>query len=144
MDDVLTLSFLTSVLAAAIPAGTAILFACLGELLCERAGVLNLGVEGMMLVGALGGFDAAYWTESAWLGRLHPAGVTLVAFLLAAMLVGGDQLQATVGLPAAIAPMLQGTILFFLLGGEALTRYRLTWRGPAIDAPSAAAVGDRG
>ena len=79
----------------------------------------------------------------AWLGRLHPAGVTLVAFLLAAILVGGDQLQATVGLPAAIAPMLQGTILFFLLGGEALTRYRLTWRRPAIDAQSTAAAGER-
>ena len=47
------IAFLTSVLAAAIPAGTAILYACLGELLCERAGVLNLGVEGMMLMGAL-------------------------------------------------------------------------------------------
>jgi ABC-type uncharacterized transport system permease subunit len=32
------------------------------------------------------------------------------------------------GLPAAIAPMLQGTILFFLLGGDVLTRYRLTKR----------------
>ncbi len=61
----------------------------------------------------------------AWLGRLHPLGIILVAFLLAAMLVGGDQLQSSIGLPAAIAPMLQGTILFFLLGGEVLTRYRL-------------------
>ena len=70
MDDVTSMVFLTSVLAAAIPAGTAILFACLGELLSERAGVLNLGVEGMMLMGALGGFAASQWTESAWLGAL--------------------------------------------------------------------------
>src|SRR5687768_6117347 len=70
MDDVTSLAFLTSVLAAAIPAGTAILFACLGELLSERAGVLNLGVEGMMLMGALGGFATSQWTESAWLGAL--------------------------------------------------------------------------
>ena len=68
MDDVWSIAFLTSVLAAAIPAGTAILYACLGELLCERAGVLNLGVEGMMLMGALGGFAVAQWTNSAWLG----------------------------------------------------------------------------
>lgn len=67
----------TSVLAAAIAAGTAILFACLGELLCERAGVLNLGVEGMMLMGALGGFAVNYWTASPWLG------------VLAALVVGG-------------------------------------------------------
>ncbi len=64
----------------------------------------------------------------AWLGRLHPLGITLVAVLLAGLLVGGDQLQLALGLPAAIAPMLQGTILFFLLGGELLTRYRVVRR----------------
>lgn len=68
MDDVSSISFWTSVLAAAVPAGTAILYACLGELLAERAGVLNLGVEGMMLMGALSGFAVCYWTEQAWLG----------------------------------------------------------------------------
>ena len=62
----------------------------------------------------------------AWLGRLHPFGAVLVAFLLAALTVGGDQIQMSLGLPAAIAPMLQGTILFFLLGGDVLTRYRIT------------------
>jgi simple sugar transport system permease protein len=61
----------------------------------------------------------------AWLGRLHPFGAVLVAFLLATLTVGGDQIQMSLGLPAAIAPMLQGTILFFLLGGDVLTRYRL-------------------
>ena len=42
--------FIISVLAAAVASATAILYACLGEILCERAGVLNLGVEGMMLM----------------------------------------------------------------------------------------------
>jgi len=82
MDDVTSLAFLTATLAAAIPAGTAILYACLGELLSERAGVLNLGVEGMMLMGALGGFAASQWTGSAWAGAL------------AALAVGG--LMATI------------------------------------------------
>jgi general nucleoside transport system permease protein len=59
-----------TVLAAAISAGTAILFACLGEILCERAGVLNLGVEGMMLMGALAGFAATFATGSPWLGAI--------------------------------------------------------------------------
>ncbi len=68
----------------------------------------------------------------AWLGRLHPAGITLVAFLLAGLLVGGDQIQMTMGLPSAIAPMLQGTILFFLLGGEVLGRYKLVRGRPAV------------
>jgi simple sugar transport system permease protein len=67
----------------------------------------------------------------AWLGRLNPFGIIVVSFLLAALLVGGDQLQTSLGLPAAIAPMLQGTILFFLLGGEILTRYRVVRVQPA-------------
>lgn len=61
----------------------------------------------------------------AWLGRLNPGGIVLVSFLLAALLVGGDQLQISMGLPSAVAPMLQGAILFFLLGGEILNRYRI-------------------
>lgn len=55
-------------LAAAVPAGTAILYACLGELVCERAGVIDLGVEGMMLMGALGSVALAIWSGSAWVG----------------------------------------------------------------------------
>jgi len=62
----------------------------------------------------------------AWLGRLNPAGIVVVSFLLAGLLVGGDQLQITLGLPSAIAPMLQGVILFCLLAGDFFTRYRVT------------------
>ena len=61
----------------------------------------------------------------AWLGRLNPFGIVLVSFLLAGLLVGGDQLQISLGLPSAIAPMLQGTILFCLLGGDFFSRYRI-------------------
>lgn len=57
-------------LAAAVRAGTPILFAALGELLAERAGVLNLGVEGMMLVGALSGFIASQQSGNPWAGLL--------------------------------------------------------------------------
>ncbi|HBT47029.1 MAG TPA: ABC transporter permease [Peptococcaceae bacterium] len=55
-------------LAAAIIAGTPILYAAVGEIIAERAGVLNLGVEGMMLVGAVTGFMAAANTANPWLG----------------------------------------------------------------------------
>ncbi len=61
----------------------------------------------------------------AWLGRLNPFGIIVVSFLLAGLLVGGEQIQLSLGLPSAIAPMLQGIILFFLLGGDLLTRYRI-------------------
>lgn len=64
----------------------------------------------------------------AWLGRLDPFGIILVSFLLAVLLVGGDQLQMAMGLPSSVAPMLQGAILFFVLGGEALTKYRIVRR----------------
>jgi ABC-type uncharacterized transport system permease subunit len=63
----------------------------------------------------------------AWLGKLNPWGVLLVAILLAGLLVGGDQIQITMQLPAAVALILQGAILFFMLGGELFTRYRLRW-----------------
>ncbi len=61
----------------------------------------------------------------AWLARLNPWGVLLVAVLLASLLVGGDQLQITMGLPAAVALVLQGLILFFVLGGTIFAQYRL-------------------
>ena len=48
-----------------------------------------------------------------------------MATLLAALLVGGDQIQITMGLPASVALVLQGTILFCVLGGEMFTRYRI-------------------
>jgi simple sugar transport system permease protein len=70
MSDIFTTAFITSVLAAAMWSGAAILYAALGEVLAERAGVLNLGVEGMMLMGALGGFAVLTWTDSAEIGLL--------------------------------------------------------------------------
>lgn len=57
-----------SVLILLMGAATPILFAALGELIVERAGVLNLGVEGMMIGGALAGFAAAHATGSPALG----------------------------------------------------------------------------
>ncbi len=63
-------SIVISILAAAVTAGTPILYAALGELITERAGILNLGVEGVMLVGAVSGFIAAVATGSCWWGLL--------------------------------------------------------------------------
>jgi len=73
-------------LAAAVRAGTPILFAALGELLAERSGVLNLGVEGMMLVGALVGFMTAQGTGEPWLGLLAAGGAGAAVSLLHAFL----------------------------------------------------------
>jgi len=59
---------LTLVLAAGVGLGTVLLFAAVGEIFAERAGVLNLGVEGMMLVGAVTAYSTAISTGNAWLG----------------------------------------------------------------------------
>ncbi len=58
---------LVSVLTAAIRAGTPLLFATLGEIFVERSGVLNLGLEGLMLIGAFSGFVIAHITQSLFL-----------------------------------------------------------------------------
>jgi general nucleoside transport system permease protein len=74
-------SLLVVLIASGIAYGTPLLFASLGELLAERSGVLNLGVEGMMLVGAVMGF----WTVQ----RFHAASATsLVAAMVVAALAG--------------------------------------------------------
>lgn len=61
---------------ATVRAGTPILFATLGAIINERAGIINLGIEGLMLIGALGGFAATYASGSLLIG-------VLAAFLLA-------------------------------------------------------------
>lgn len=66
-----------SLLAESVKAGTPLLFATLGEVYCERSGILNLGLDGIMTIGALAGFAATWITGSVWLG------------LLVAMIAGG-------------------------------------------------------
>jgi simple sugar transport system permease protein len=58
---------LVNFLSAAIIAGTPLLLATLGELITEKAGNLNLGVEGMMLIGAIAGFSAGYQFDSPYI-----------------------------------------------------------------------------
>lgn len=60
----------------------------------------------------------------AWLSKLNPWAIIIVSFLLGGLLVGGFSIQ-TSGIPSATVFMLQGLILFFVLGGEIFTRYRL-------------------
>ncbi|QBX33809.1 ABC transporter permease [Paracoccus liaowanqingii] len=75
-----------SVFLLLLSAATPILFAALGELVAERAGVLNLGVEGMMITGALAGFAAAYATGNPFLGFLVAAIAGAVISMLFALL----------------------------------------------------------
>ena len=63
-DILLSASFWTAAIRIASP----LIFAALGELICERAGVLNLGIEGIMVVGAFAGWMAVYLGAGLWVG----------------------------------------------------------------------------
>ncbi len=68
MGDLLTEAFIASLVFGAVTAGIPLVLAGLGEQISEKAGVLNIGLEGMMLVGAYGGFSVAFLTGSFTLG----------------------------------------------------------------------------
>ncbi|GIW03867.1 MAG: hypothetical protein KatS3mg059_0487 [Thermomicrobiales bacterium] len=61
-------TFLTAMLATGLLRAVPLVLAALGEAVAERAGLLNLGIEGMMLTGCFFGFYAAYRTEACWPG----------------------------------------------------------------------------
>ena len=69
LDQIFQVGFLAAILRIATP----LAFATLGEMFSERAGVLNLGIEGIMLLSAMTGFTAVYFTGSLWLGVLAAA-----------------------------------------------------------------------
>ena len=129
---------LVVVVASGIAYGTPLLYAALGELLSERSGVLNLGVEGMMLVGAVMGFFTVQ--------RLGgPSALVLTAGVLVAFLIGGlenagNTLQGP-SFPAGLVGVIQGIILFSALGGELLVRYRVRLERTATAAPAQEASG---
>ncbi|MBC7320022.1 ABC transporter permease [bacterium] len=67
------MSFILEILKATIPAGTPLLLGALGEIYTERSGILNLGVEGMMIMGAVSAFGITAITGNVWLGVLVSA-----------------------------------------------------------------------
>lgn len=82
--------FLLMATVAAIASGTPLLYAALGEVIAERGGVINLGLEGIMLLGALAGFATCHYTGSPMLG--------LCASLLAGTLLAGVHAFVTITL----------------------------------------------
>ncbi|MCQ4159493.1 ABC transporter permease [Roseomonas sp. GC11] len=109
-------------LAALLRIATPLLLATLGELFAERAGVLNLGIEGTMLLGAMLGFTVGYLSGDLWLGVLAAALAGAAAGLLMALL--------TVGL--GVSQHVAGIGLTMLATGLAFFLYRLIFGQPAV------------
>jgi ABC-type uncharacterized transport system permease subunit len=119
--DLLTTLLDVSFFAAMIRIGTPLILATLGELYSERSGVLNLGIEGIMLLGAMVGFSAAYFSGSLWLGVLAALATGAVAGLLMAFLA------VVLGVSQHVSGI--GTTL--LASGLAFFFYRLIFGQPS-------------
>jgi len=102
------MEFVIPLLAAALQSGTPILFATLGEILTEKSGVLNLGVEGLMMAGALTGFWAAQAT-----------GQPLLAFALA-------------GAAGSLLAGLHGMVCIVFRGNQVVSGLALTILGVGL------------
>jgi ABC-type uncharacterized transport system permease subunit len=92
---------LGAVLSSGVVMAVPLLLAAIGELFAERAGIINVGVEGMMLVGALAGVTGAYYGRSPWMGLLAGAagGLTMAALFAAVTISrGADQVVAGMAL----------------------------------------------
>lgn len=81
MNDIMNAAFLVALLSAALRLSVPILFAALGGMFSERSGVVNIGLEGIMLTGAFAGVVGSYFTGSQWMGALVAmlSGIALAA-----------------------------------------------------------------
>lgn len=99
MSGFLSDSFLSALLFGAVTAAIPLLLAGLGEQMSEKAGVLNIGIEGMMITGAYVGFVGAYYSGSFWVGfAAGAAGGMAVAALMALLCVRIGLNQIVIGI----------------------------------------------
>ena len=113
------LLILTSLLAIGVSLAVPLLLAAMGEMIVEKAGVINVGIEGMVLAGALAGFAASHAAHSPWVGALAAVGAGVaLAVLLAALSVGVGADQVVVGTAINILSLgLTGVFFRALFGG---------------------------
>jgi len=122
MSPMLEAAFIAGLLGAMMRMATPIIFATLGEIISERAGVLNLGIEGIMLMGAMTGFLVTLLSGSLWIGVLAAALVGMALALLMAFL------SVYLGLSQHVSGL--GITLFST--GLAMFVYRLQVGSPTV------------
>jgi general nucleoside transport system permease protein len=121
MDEFLAQIFQVGFFTALIRIATPLILATIGELYAERSGVLNLGIEGTMLLGAMAGFSAAFFTGSLWIG--------VAAAMLAGMVMGLFMGLTTVTL--GLSQHVSGIGVTLLATGLAFFFYRLIFGQPS-------------
>ncbi len=122
IGEILSATFITGLLGAMMRMATPIIFAMLGEIITERSGVLNLGIEGIMLMGAMTGFLVTLSSGSVWMGVFVAALVGMVFGLIMAMLA------VYLGLSQHVSGL--GLTLFAT--GLAMFIYRLYFGSPTV------------
>jgi ABC-type uncharacterized transport system permease subunit len=86
LETIFSYTFMVGLFAAAVRIAAPLLLTALGEIVSEKAGVLNIGLEGFMLVGSLAGFLGTYYSHNSWIGMLTGLLVGVIFSLLHAYL----------------------------------------------------------
>lgn len=124
------------ILQAGVASGTVLLFATVGEILAERSGILNLGLEGMMLIGAMSAYSVALSTGNPWFG-------VLMGMLAAGLL---SQVHALISIQFQADQVVSGLALTFLgtglslVFGEGLSKAGAVSLLPSFSIPGLAAI----
>ncbi|PID87008.1 MAG: ABC transporter permease [Chloroflexi bacterium] len=118
MSELTTISIILGIIHSGIRLATPYLFAALGETFSQRSGVLNLGTEGIMLMGAFSGFYTAFTTGSPWLGVLVAAIVgLLMGLLMSVVSVTFQAEQGISGIGLSLFGLGVSSLLFKLMLG---------------------------
>ncbi|MEM7772644.1 MAG: ABC transporter permease [Cyanobacteria bacterium P01_E01_bin.6] len=118
-EEVFTATFLIAVFTAGIRLAIPVLLAVLGEIITQLSGVMNLGLEGVMLMGGLAGFASTYYLEQATGLTELSAWIGLVAGMAAGLLMG--LLMAVLSITCRTDQVVAGITIVLL--GQSLTTY---------------------
>lgn len=97
--------------------------------LCGLTGMIQASAVEKTLAASLSGGYGFTAIITAWLARLNAIAVLFVCFAFAILLQGGTYIQISMQIPAAVADMMQGIILFFVLGSEFFLQYKINLQG---------------
>lgn len=128
METALTLTFLVGLIAATLRVATPLVFASIGEVFTERSGILNLGIEGIMFLGAFVGFAAGYKAEEAGLSGYLWIG--LGSAILAGILMG--LLMALFSVTFGVNQHVAGLGITLLCTGLSLFGFRMVFGERAV------------